>query len=72
MIREYYSGRSLLVTGGTGFVGQALIAKILRDLGEEVKRIYVLIRPRRRADGRVVGVEQRLKDELLESSAVIE
>ncbi|MEE2657212.1 MAG: AMP-binding protein [Candidatus Latescibacterota bacterium] len=68
MIREYYSGRSLLVTGGTGFVGQALIAKILRDLGEEVKRIYVLIRPRRRADGRVVGVEQRLKDELLESS----
>ncbi len=62
MIREYYTDRSLLITGSTGFVGQALLAKILRDLGEEVRRVYLMIRPRRRADGREVSPDERLQD----------
>ena len=67
MIRKYFRGRCLLVTGGTGFVGQALIAKILTGLGDEVERIYAIIRPRRRADGQIVEPAQRLI-ELYESS----
>ncbi|MBT6149183.1 MAG: AMP-binding protein, partial [Gemmatimonadetes bacterium] len=67
MIRQYFRGRCLLVTGGTGFVGQALIAKILSGLGDEVERIYALIRPRRRADGQVIEPAQRL-EELFETS----
>ena len=46
MIQDYYSERSILITGGTGFVGQALIAKILRDL-PCVRQIYAFVRPRR-------------------------
>ena len=60
MIREYYTDRSLLITGVTGFVGQALLAKILRELGEEVRRVYVMIRPRRRTDGREISPAERL------------
>lgn len=67
MIRSYYTGRTLLVTGGTGFVGSALIAKVLGDLGEEVRRVYVLIRPRRRKDGGQVAPDERLA-QLFETS----
>ena len=62
MIRQYFRGRRLLVTGGTGFVGQALIAKVLTTLGDEVECIYALIRPRRRTDGQVVDPAQRLQE----------
>ncbi len=67
MIRKYYKDRVLLVTGGTGFVGSALIAKVLADLGDEVQRIYVLIRPRRRSDGGEVAPAERL-EQLYETS----
>ena len=67
MIRTYYTDRVVLVTGGTGFVGSALIAKILSDLGEEVRRIYVLIRPRRRHDGGQIAPAERL-EQLFETS----
>ena len=62
MIREYYTDRSLLITGVTGFVGQALLAKVLRELGEEVRRVYVMIRPHRRTDGQEVSPAERLRE----------
>jgi len=65
MIRDFYKGRTILLTGGTGFYGQALIAKILRDL-PEVTRIYAaLIRPRKQPDGRLISADERLEKELL-------
>lgn len=67
MIRDYFRDRCLLVTGGTGFVGQALVAKIMRDL-PEVRRIYLLIRSRHRADGRVVSAQERFEREYFEGS----
>lgn len=69
MIRDFYRDRTLFVTGGTGFLGQALVAKVLRDL-PAVRRIYVLIRPRRLPEGRVVPAAQRLEEELLASSVL--
>ena len=34
MLAEAYRGRSILLTGGTGFLGTALVEKILRSLPE--------------------------------------
>jgi len=42
-IREFFSGKSVLVTGGTGFVGKVLIEKLLRSC-DEIVNIFVLIR----------------------------
>jgi HAD superfamily hydrolase (TIGR01490 family) len=46
VLAEAYRGRSILLTGGTGFLGTALVEKILRSL-PELGRLYLLIRPSR-------------------------
>ena len=68
MIREFYKGRTILLTGGTGFYGQALVAKILRDL-PGIERLYLLLRPKRQADGRVFSAAERLDEELFARDA---
>jgi len=68
MIRNFYRNRTVLLTGGTGFYGQGLLAKMLRDL-PEIARIYVPIRNGKDKDGALVGVEERLRV-LFDSAAV--
>ena len=46
MLREAYTGKTILLTGGTGFLGTALVEKILRSL-PELGRLYLLVRPSR-------------------------
>lgn len=64
MITEFYDGRTVLITGATGFLGQGLVAKMLRDLAG-VRRVYVLIRPRRQPGGALLSAAERLAQELL-------
>jgi len=66
MLNDYYRDRTLFVAGATGFVGQALVAKVLADL-HAVRRVFVLIRPRKRADGVVVSASERLEEFFEES-----
>ncbi|GMV83571.1 MAG: hypothetical protein AMXMBFR7_47550 [Planctomycetota bacterium] len=66
-IRPFYAGKGILVTGSTGFLAKALVEKLLRDL-PEIRAIYLLIRPRVRADGTLIDPKTRLRDELLRNS----
>lgn len=45
-IAEFYSGKNIFLTGGTGFIGKVFIEKVLRSC-TDVGDIYILIRPRR-------------------------
>ncbi|XP_055842354.1 fatty acyl-CoA reductase 1-like [Episyrphus balteatus] len=42
-IPEFFTGRDIFITGGSGFLGKALIEKLLRSCSN-LNRIYVLIR----------------------------
>src|SRR5262245_17852445 len=65
-LQEYFAGKTVLVTGATGFLGKALVEKMLRSL-PELRRLYLLIRPKERC-ARAVAADQRFRDELLKSS----
>jgi fatty acyl-CoA reductase len=45
-IPEFYNGRSIFITGGTGFMGKVLVEKLLRSC-PGIKSIYMLMRPKR-------------------------
>jgi len=45
-IRQYYHGKSVFVTGGTGFIGKIIVEKLLRTC-PEIKSVFMLIRPKK-------------------------
>ena len=48
-IAEFFKGKSVFITGATGFMGKVLVEKLLRSCNE-VKCIYVLLRPKKGLD----------------------
>uniref|UniRef100_A0AAG5DKM7 Fatty acyl-CoA reductase n=1 Tax=Anopheles atroparvus TaxID=41427 RepID=A0AAG5DKM7_ANOAO len=44
-IRNFYRNATILITGGTGFIGKVLLEKLLRCF--EVKKVFLLVRPKR-------------------------
>ncbi|KAF7990401.1 hypothetical protein HCN44_000206 [Aphidius gifuensis] len=47
-IQKFYTGQSIFITGGTGFLGKALVEKLLRSC--DVSKIYLLIRSKKGID----------------------
>ena len=45
-IPAFYAGRSIFVTGATGFMGKVLIEKLLRSC-PDIREIFLLIRPKK-------------------------
>lgn len=54
-VLQFYQGKTILLTGITGFLGKVIFEKILRCI-PTVERIYVLIRNKKG-----VSVEERFK-----------
>ncbi|CAF1489889.1 unnamed protein product [Adineta ricciae] len=48
-INEFFNGKSVFITGGTGFVGKQIIEKLLRSCSD-IRCIYILIRSKRGAN----------------------
>ena len=67
-IPEFFHGKVILIAGATGFLGQALVAKILTAL-PDVKRIYLLIRSQTGTDGEKRTATDRLEKDIFASSA---
>ena len=67
-IVTYLRGKTLLITGATGFLAKAVVEKILR-CAPEVGRIYLVVRARRRKDGTTLTARERVEEEILQSAA---
>ena len=65
-ITDFFRGKVLLITGGTAFLGQPMVAKILTAL-PDIQKIYLLIRSRTDTTGKHISAQERLKNELLTS-----
>lgn len=42
-IANFYANKSIFITGATGFLGKALLEKLLRSC-PDLKKIYILVR----------------------------
>ncbi|XP_071056868.1 putative fatty acyl-CoA reductase CG5065 [Onthophagus taurus] len=45
-ITEFYTGKTVLITGATGFMGKVLLEKLVRSF-PDIKKIYILIRSKK-------------------------
>ncbi|KAF7404779.1 hypothetical protein HZH66_003685 [Vespula vulgaris] len=45
-VNDFYNGKNIFLTGGTGFLGICFVEKLLRSC-PDVKNIYLLIRPKK-------------------------
>lgn len=55
-VANFYQGRSVFITGATGYIGKALIEKLIRSC-DKIKRIYILVREKRGKE-----IQERLTD----------
>lgn len=60
VVHAFYHGTTVLITGGTGFIGKVLVEKLLRSFS--VKTIYLLIRSKND-----LSVDHRLEEFFKES-----
>lgn len=67
-IPDFFRGKTLLITGATGFLGKSLVSKILSDL-PDIEKMYLLIRSRRFPDGHLASAKERLSNEFQTASA---
>lgn len=44
--QQFYQGKSIFITGASGFMGKVLIEKLLYSCSE-IKQIMILVRPKR-------------------------
>ena len=65
-ITDFFREKVLLITGGTAFLGQPMVAKILTAL-PDIQKIYLLIRSRTDTAGKHTSAQERLENELLTS-----
>jgi len=47
-VANFYEGKNVFLTGGTGFIGKVIVEKLLRGCAN-IKNIYLLVRPKKGA-----------------------
>ena len=65
-IDRYLRGKTVLLTGGTGFLGKVIVERLLR-CAPDIGRIYLLIRTRREPDAAATTAVARFETEVLPS-----
>ncbi|KAG1149463.1 hypothetical protein G6F37_006150 [Rhizopus arrhizus] len=65
-LEAFYHQKSILLTGATGFIGKAVLWKLLHSLSDSVDKIFILLRPNRLNQN---SPERRLREDILSNKA---
>lgn len=76
-IREWLSGKTVLITGGTGFMGKVLLEKLLRSC-PGIEKVYVMCRYKKNLSPSIrivdllkLPVKNNLHSKLLEKNLLL-
>ncbi|KAI8881703.1 hypothetical protein K501DRAFT_252733 [Backusella circina FSU 941] len=70
-VHSFYHQKTILLTGATGFVGKALLWKLIQSLHDSVEKIIVLLRPSTLTRQQDRSPSRRLQDEILSNKAFV-
>ncbi|KAI7885881.1 hypothetical protein K492DRAFT_141202 [Lichtheimia hyalospora FSU 10163] len=69
---DFYAGKTVLLTGSTGFVGKAVLWKLIQSLGSSIGKIYLLIRSGSNKRSKIGRPADRIKNEILNNKAFLD
>jgi hypothetical protein len=61
---DFYKNKNILMTGVTGFVGKAILWKLIQALRQDIGSIYILIRSGSMKRSKIGRPEERLRNEI--------
>ncbi|KAI8081209.1 male sterility protein-domain-containing protein [Thamnidium elegans] len=67
-IKTFYYQKSILITGASGFIGKAVLWKLMQSLNEPVDRIFIILRKTRLYQRSAID---RLHDDILSNKAFV-
>ncbi|KAI7869336.1 male sterility protein-domain-containing protein [Spinellus fusiger] len=70
-VLSFYKNKVVLLTGATGFVGKAVLWKLIHSLGTSIGKIYVLIRNGSSKRSKIGRPTDRIRNEILSNKAFI-
>lgn len=62
-IVNFFNGQRVFITGATGYLGSVLLRKILKECGDDIGPIYLLVRCKNDEDAKV-RIQKLLKDQV--------
>lgn len=64
-VKEFYEGKTIFLTGTTGFVGKVVLEKLIRDL-PNFRKLFVMIRAKKN-----ISLRDRFENEILSSEIFV-
>ncbi|KAI9339864.1 male sterility protein-domain-containing protein [Pilaira anomala] len=68
---DFYKNKNILMTGATGFVGKAILWKLIQALRQEIGSIYILVRSGSIKRSKIGKPEERLRNEIFNNKAFL-
>ncbi|KAI8329604.1 male sterility protein-domain-containing protein [Choanephora cucurbitarum] len=70
-IVDFYRHKNILMTGVTGFVGKAVLWKLIKALQEDIGQIYILVRSGSIKKSKIGRPSERLRNEIFNNKAFL-
>lgn len=67
---DFYKNKNILMTGVTGFVGKAILWKLIQALRQDIGQIYILIRSGSIKRSKIGRPEERLRSEIFNNKVI--